>query len=52
MMTTYNVFSAAIRAGIKRVVWASSETVYGLPFTRTPPAFAPVDLSGCGLWAR
>jgi nucleoside-diphosphate-sugar epimerase len=42
MMTTYNVFSAAIRAGLKRVVWASSETVYGLPFTRTPPAFAPV----------
>ena len=42
MMTTYNVFSAAIRAGIKRVVWASSETIYGLPFTRTPPAFAPV----------
>jgi nucleoside-diphosphate-sugar epimerase len=42
MMTTYNVFSAAIRAGIKRVVWASSETVYGLPFTRTPPISAPV----------
>jgi nucleoside-diphosphate-sugar epimerase len=42
MMTTYNVFSAAVRAGVKRVVWASSETIYGLPFTRTPPAFAPV----------
>ncbi len=42
MMTTYNVFSAAIRAGLKRVVWASSETTYGLPFTRVPPAFAPV----------
>src|SRR3981189_844084 len=42
MMTTYNVFSAAFRAGLKRVVWASSETIYGLPFTRTPPAFAPV----------
>jgi nucleoside-diphosphate-sugar epimerase len=42
MMSTYNVFSAAIRAGIKRVVWASSETTYGLPFTRTPPHFAPV----------
>jgi nucleoside-diphosphate-sugar epimerase len=42
MMTTYNVFSAAIRAGLKRVVWASSETIYGLPFTRTPPVFAPV----------
>jgi nucleoside-diphosphate-sugar epimerase len=42
MMTTYNVFSAALRVGITRVVWASSETTYGLPFTRTPPAFAPV----------
>jgi nucleoside-diphosphate-sugar epimerase len=42
MMTTYNVFSAALRVGITRVVWASSETTYGLPFTRTPPSFAPV----------
>jgi nucleoside-diphosphate-sugar epimerase len=42
MMTTYNVFSAATRLGLERVVWASSETVYGLPFTRTPPLFAPV----------
>jgi nucleoside-diphosphate-sugar epimerase len=42
MMTTYNVFSAAIRAGLKRVVWASSETTYGLPFTRVPPASVPV----------
>jgi nucleoside-diphosphate-sugar epimerase len=42
MMTTYNVFSAAIRLGLKRVVWASSETTYGLPFTRTPPVAVPV----------
>jgi nucleoside-diphosphate-sugar epimerase len=42
MMTTYNVFSAALRLGIRRVVWASSETIYGLPMTRTPPVFAPV----------
>lgn len=42
MITTYNVFSAATRLGLKRVVWASSETAYGLPFTRTPPVFAPV----------
>lgn len=42
MMTTYNVFSAAIRAGLTRVVWASSETTYGIPFTRSPPSFAPV----------
>jgi nucleoside-diphosphate-sugar epimerase len=42
MMTTYNVFSAALRSGIRRVVWASSETVFGLPMTRTPPIFAPM----------
>ena len=42
LISTYNVFSAATRAGLKRVVWAASETAYGLPFTRTPPAFAPV----------
>ena len=42
MMITYNVFSAAIRVGVSRVVWASSETTYGLPFTRTPPIAAPV----------
>lgn len=42
MMTTYNIFSAATLLGLKRVVWASSETTYGLPFTRTPPLFAPV----------
>lgn len=42
LMTTYNVFSAATLLGLPRIVWASSETTYGLPFTRTPPAFAPV----------
>jgi nucleoside-diphosphate-sugar epimerase len=42
MMSTYNVFSAALRSGIKRIVWASSETVFGLPMTRTPPHFAPM----------
>ena len=39
---TYNVFAAARAAGIKRVVWASSETVLGLPFD-VPPPYAPVD---------
>ncbi|WP_433286717.1 NAD-dependent epimerase/dehydratase family protein [Micromonospora sp. CA-244673] len=39
---TYNVFAAARAAGIKRVAWASSETVLGLPFD-TPPPYAPVD---------
>jgi nucleoside-diphosphate-sugar epimerase len=42
LMTTYNVFSAATLFGLERVVWASSETVFGLPLTRTPPAFAPI----------
>lgn len=39
---TWNVFNAARTAGIKRVVWASSETVLGLPFD-TPPPYLPVD---------
>ena len=39
---TYNVFAAARLAGIKNVVWASSETVLGLPFD-TPPPYIPVD---------
>jgi nucleoside-diphosphate-sugar epimerase len=42
MMSTYNVFSACLRLGIRRIVWASSETVFGLPMTRTPPLFAPM----------
>lgn len=42
LMTTYNVFSAATLLGVSRVVWASSETVFGLPFTREHPAFAPI----------
>lgn len=42
LMTTYNVFSAATVLGVKRVVWASSETLFGLPFTRVRPAFAPI----------
>ena len=42
LMTTYNVFSAATLLGVRRVVWASSETLFGLPFTRVPPAFAPI----------
>lgn len=42
LMTTYNVFSAATLFGLERVVWASSETTFGLPFTRTAPRFAPI----------
>jgi nucleoside-diphosphate-sugar epimerase len=40
--TTFNVFAAARHAGIKNIVWASSETVLGLPFD-TPPPYIPVD---------
>ena len=40
--STHTVFSAAGRLGIKRVVWASSETTLGLPFDRLPD-YAPVD---------
>ena len=41
-LSTYNVFTAAVQHGVGRVVWASSETVLGLPFD-DPPAFAPID---------
>ena len=41
-LSTYNVFSAAELNHVGRVVWASSETVLGLPFD-TPPRFAPID---------
>ena len=42
MLSTYNVFQAARRAGIKKLVYASSETVLGLPFDIDPP-YIPVD---------
>ena len=38
----YNMFAAAQRLGIARVVWASSETTFGLPFD-VPPRYAPID---------
>lgn len=37
-----NVFLAAARLGLRKVVWASSETTLGLPF-HVPPRYAPVD---------
>jgi nucleoside-diphosphate-sugar epimerase len=42
MNATFNVFQGARRAGIKKIVYASSETVLGLPF-ETPPPYLPVD---------
>src|SRR4051812_38271020 len=41
-LSTYNIFEAARRLGLNNVVWASSETVLGLPFD-TPPPYMPVD---------
>jgi nucleoside-diphosphate-sugar epimerase len=57
--STYNVFGAAAMLGVRRVVWASSETVLGLPFGEryartllddtvragqaTQPDYAPID---------
>ena len=42
VVASYNVFAAARVAGIRNVVWASSETVLGLPFDEPPP-YLPVD---------
>ena len=44
MLSTYNVFAAAEAHRVGRVVYASSETILGLPFD-VPPAFAPIDES-------
>lgn len=42
VLSTYNIFRAATHLGMKRVVWASSETILGLPFD-TPPDYVPID---------
>ena len=39
---TFNVFWAAVRLGVEKIVYASSETVQGLPFD-APPPYIPVD---------
>jgi nucleoside-diphosphate-sugar epimerase len=41
-LSTYNIFEAARQLGIRNVVWASSETVFGVPYPKGP-AYAPVD---------
>lgn len=43
LMSTYNVFSAAATLGLEKVVWASSETLIGIPFKRRDPEYAPID---------
>jgi nucleoside-diphosphate-sugar epimerase len=39
----FNVLHGAVRAGLKRIVWASSETTLGLPFSEAAPEYVPVD---------
>ncbi|MEM9349633.1 MAG: NAD(P)-dependent oxidoreductase [Pseudomonadota bacterium] len=45
VMSTYNVIDAALRMGVKKVIFASSETVYGICFWDGPkaPAYLPID---------
>ena len=42
-MSTYNVFAAALKVGVEKVVWASSETLIGIPFESEQPRYAPID---------
>jgi nucleoside-diphosphate-sugar epimerase len=39
----FNVLNGAVTANLSRVVWASSETTLGLPFSDRPPEYVPVD---------
>lgn len=41
-ISTYNVFEAARRLKIRNIVWASSETVFGIPYSKGPE-YLPVD---------
>ncbi len=41
-ISTYNVFEACRQLGIRNVVWASSETVFGVPYPKGPQ-YVPVD---------
>lgn len=42
-LTTYNVFQSAMIHSMQRVVWASSETILGIPFDIAKPDYAPID---------
>lgn len=44
MVSSYNVFEAARRHGVKNVVYASTEIIFGLPFD-SPPDALPLDES-------
>jgi nucleoside-diphosphate-sugar epimerase len=45
VLSTYNVIDAAVRLGIRKVVFASSETTYGICFAdgELLPEYVPVD---------
>jgi nucleoside-diphosphate-sugar epimerase len=43
MTMNFNVLHGAVMAGLSRVVWASSETTLGLPFSDIAPEYVPVD---------
>jgi len=42
-LIAYNVFQAACFLGMKKVVWAASETVLGFPFDKVPPRVLPTN---------
>ncbi|MEQ1900854.1 MAG: NAD(P)-dependent oxidoreductase [Devosia sp.] len=42
-LIAYNVFQAACHQGMKKVVWASSETVLGFPYDRVTPTILPTS---------
>lgn len=42
ILSTYHVFQAARTLGIRNIVYASSETLLGLPFLEDPP-YLPID---------
>jgi nucleoside-diphosphate-sugar epimerase len=39
----HNVFIVATKLSMERVVWASSESILGMPFDREKPSYAPID---------
>ena len=44
-MSTYNVIDAALKLGIRKVIFASSETTYGICFAHSDmkPTYIPID---------
>jgi len=44
-LSTYNIIDAAIRSGVRKVIFASSETTYGICFAdgEVRPQYVPVD---------